>query len=481
MPQLCHTYRVTDREPPGYALYLRKSKGRAGISRQRVTTTAHVEKLGGVIIAEFVDTDRTAYRKVGAAQPKRDNFTAMLALLRSSPGLGVAAWHADRLTRNEEDTAELGRVCAEGGHPVVTKSGGGYDMSSANGRKRFRDDASDAQYEVDHARERILAAKAEAAAEGRWLGGRRPFGWQRVRDEPGVLALDPVEAPALSQAHADLLGGASLHAISRAWNAAGLTTSTGRQWTPVEVRRVMQRPMNAAPPPAKWPAVVDMDAHRAVVGLLARPGRRTTTGPERKHLLSGIARCGTCGRGMVCSMSRGSGRTQTVYRCRSGAEGSGGRHVMREKAQLEAFISEVVIGRFAAQDIRPLLAVRATETLFTLRRERATTEEAMRTSNSLRRRQLLSAEEFAEERAEHIAALAALDGRIAAAEAADVLIPMLENPAEAWAKMDLDHRRLVVSKLMTITVMPAPKGRPRGWRRGQPYFDPDYVEIEWLR
>lgn len=469
---------MVQRGTPDYVLYLRKSRGRAGISRQRVTTTAHIEAAGGKILAEFVDTDRTAYRKVGEARPRRDDFASMLAYLRSNPGVGVAAWHADRLSRNEEDTAELGRVCAEGGHLIVTKSGGSYDMSSANGRKRFRDDASDAQYEVDHARERILAAKAEATGEGRWLGGRRPFGWQVVKGE-ATLILDPAEASALAQAHTDLLGGSSLHSISRAWNGAGLVTSTGKPWTSVEVRRVLLRPTNAAPAPAQWPAIVDMDTHRAVVGLLSRPDRRTTPGPERKHLLSGLARCGTCGRGMICSMSQGTGRVQTIYRCRSRVDGINGKHVMRDVAGLEDFITRLVIARFEQSDARPLMLRHAVDVLSPLRRERAVTEEAMRSSNELRRQHLLTDEEFAVERREHLAALLSLDGRIAEAEAVDVLAPMFNDPAAAWARMDLDRRRAVVAELMTITVQPAPKGRPKGWKPGQGYFNPDYVEVVW--
>ena len=34
---------------------------------------------------------------------------------------------------------------------------------------------------------------------------------------------------------------------------------------------------------------------------------------------------------------------------------------------------------------------------------------------------------------------------------------------------------------MTITILPAPKGRPKGWRPGQPYFDPDSIRVEWKR
>jgi site-specific DNA recombinase len=472
-------------DTPEHALYLRKSKGRAGIGRQRTTTTAHVEESGGRIAAEFFDTDRTAFRQVGAVQPKRDGFTAMLAMLAATPGLRVAAWHADRLTRNGEDTERLIEICATGDHLVVTRSGGAYDLSTANGRKRFRQDAVDASYEVDHSRERILAQKAEAAGEGRWLGGRRPFGWdidKDVLDEDekpvkGVLKLRPAEADQLRDAHADVLAGKSMHAIARDWNAAGLVTSTRKPWTATEVRRVLPRPMNAAPPPAQWPVILAVDTHRAIVGILSRPGRRTSPGPERKHLLSGLARCGTCGGGMIASSGSGAGRSQrTVYRCRADVQGV---HVMRDKAALEDFITRLVFARFGQEDAAPLLELRTADTLGALRRERAVTEEAMAASNDLRRRHLLTAGEFAEERAEHMSTLTDLDGRIAEAEAVDALAPMLGDPAAAWARMDLDRRRAVVAELMTITIQHAPKGRPKGWRPGSGYFDPAYVEVEW--
>jgi len=70
------------------------------------------------------------------------------------------------------------RVCAAGGHRAETLTGGSCDVSAANGRKRFRDDADDAACEVGHGRERVLAARAEGAADGRWLGGERPSGWE---------------------------------------------------------------------------------------------------------------------------------------------------------------------------------------------------------------------------------------------------------------------------------------------------------------
>src|SRR5215469_1098010 len=295
-------------QAPEYLLYLRKSNGRKAVPRQRAITTAYIRDHGGVVSAEFKDDDRTAWHGKGE-RPTRDDFDRMLDVLRSRKGLRVAAWHADRLTRNDHDTAELIRVCRAGGHLIETPRGGAYDMGNANGRKRFRDDASDAIYEVDHLQERVLAGRDDVAADGRWLGGKRPFGW-RLDENPadsdgeslldedgeplnGVLVLDDAEARAIREACESLLTGATQGAIARQWNAAGLTGTSGAKWAGNEVRRVLLRPRNAGlmehrgqiTGRASWPPIVDEMTWRRVCAVLADPDRKTTPGPDRKHLL----------------------------------------------------------------------------------------------------------------------------------------------------------------------------------------------------
>jgi hypothetical protein len=116
-----------------FFLYQRKSNGRKAVPRQGAVTGAYLTKLGGRVAREFTDADSTAFGKIDGEQPKRDGFACMLAVLQSRPGLEVAAWHADRLTRNPEDTGELIRVCAAGGSPGGNTSRRSCDLSGANG------------------------------------------------------------------------------------------------------------------------------------------------------------------------------------------------------------------------------------------------------------------------------------------------------------------------------------------------------------
>ena len=488
-----------------FYLYLRKSNGRKAVPRQRVITTGHIADRGGRITAEFADTDKTAFRKPAGDQPEREDFARMLSMLAANPGTGVAAWHADRLTRNDEDTAALIRVCAAGNHFVVTPSGGTYDLSTANGRRRFRDDASAAIYEVDHGRERVLAGRADVAAQGRWLGGKRPFGWEPDPDPAlledrtpwldedgkpvkGILRLRPDEAAALARGCRDVLAGATLAAIARDWNARGILTSEGKQWRPAEAGRVLRRPRNAGlmehngqiTGKAQWPAAVDETTWRGAAAILADTSRRTSPGPASRHLLSWIARCGVCGGPVICTSSTRKGReSRLVYRCREDKRG----HLSRDKALLDQLVARLVAGWFAREDAAGIL-IRPDDgrkrELAALYAEKAEIEDRMLQRDKLHRKRVITDRMLEDGLAELREELAGIEARIAAAAQADVLMPMIGDPAQVWEGMSLDQRRAVVRRLMTITLLPSRRGLPLGWRPGESYFDPESVRIGWL-
>jgi DNA invertase Pin-like site-specific DNA recombinase len=491
-----------------YATYARKSNGRKAVPRQKALIAVMIQKQGGTVIpgAEFSDRDSTAFAKPGAARPKRDDFDRMLAFLEARSGVRIAAYHADRLLRNSEDTAALIRVCAVNGHLIETHSGGVYDLSTANGRRRLRDDASAAEFEVDRNTERVLVAKDEAAAAGLWLGGRRPLGWEAdpapldedgepLLDEDGdplkgVLRLVPAEADAIRAAFTDLLEGGTVSGIARKWNAAGITGTSGARWTGKEVGRVLRRPRNAGlmehrgqvTGKASWAEIVDEPTWRTVCAILADPRRKTTTGPERKHLLSGIARCGVCGGPMVCSRSGPSRGRRAVYRCRRGVEGDSG-HVARDAGTLDTYITAQILEGFREPGAEKMLLKHRASELPALYRRKADLDAAMKASNDLRKQGLLTSAEFAEERKEHQEQTAALDAAITHADQGDVLASMVRDPDGTWDAATLDKKRSIISASMELAVHPQPKGRPKGWKPGEPYFDGEIINkgITWKR
>lgn len=498
-----------------FVLYLRKSKGRAGIARQRRVTTRHIESIDGKVIAEFVDADTTAYAKPGR-RTARDGWSRMLDMLRADEReipLGVGALHPDRLDRSTADADELIAIAAEGRHPVETAWAGRYELWTPMGRKRFKHDAVDAEYEVDHMVERIEAAKQEAASEGRWLGGRRPFGFTGDGETH-----HPVEGPLVDAASTAVLTGGSLTRITRDWRDAGISGTSGGEFvTTQQVRRILLRPRNAgimvhrgrevglarwlplllageyAP---RWQAAAGDERQaveaewrqraeerfRAVVAVLTDPARRTSPPAGRRWLGSGLYRCGLCGLPLRSGTAGngvnkdGTGRgTHPAYRCSGWA-----RHVIRDARALDAYVAEVIVARLRRPDAAGLLADPGEDTA-PLRAELAAARDRKTELGSLYADGAIDADQLREGTAKLREQIARLEDRIAAGAQTSALSGLAdaEDPAVWWQGLDLDRRRSVVDLLLEVTVLPAPRGRPPGWVPGTPYFNPSAVRLEW--
>ena len=79
-----------------------------------------------------------------------------------------------------------------------------------------------AQGEVERKGARQRSAAVQAAKQGRWIGGRRAFGF-----EPDGVTVREAEAALIEQGYVDVLAGESLGEIARRWNAAGVVTGAG--------------------------------------------------------------------------------------------------------------------------------------------------------------------------------------------------------------------------------------------------------------
>lgn len=469
-----------------YAGYWRKSVGRKGIPQQRKITFAFVENDGGRIVDEREDKDRaTAFRAVGMQRPARKGFAELMDILRTRPGLGIAAWHVDRITRDIEDAEDVIRLKCR----ILTASGGRYDLATANGRRQFRQDVIDATYEVDHNIERILERKDEHAAEGRWLGGPAPFGWQAIpredEDEPSLLELDAAEAALLRAAADDVLDGGALHAIAAQWNAAGLITRRGNPWGIMSVRQALLRPRNAGlmqhrgqvvrtsreDGMAQWPPLWDEVTHEALRAVLNDPARRTFPGAGRRHLLSGVALCGECGAPVKVRISA----QVPYYSCSRSA-----RHPMRHRDRVDELVTELALRRLEKPDAAALLGRDTGGERQALVSRRARTEALMRSRGELHAQGLLSDTEFAAGRRQHLAELDEVREALAALDATGGLSGLLAAPREQWGKLDTAGRRAAVGALMAVTLFPGRRGRPKGYAGG-PYFDYDSVDVRWLR
>jgi site-specific DNA recombinase len=458
------------------AIYTRISSDREGaglgVERQEADCRALAEQLGWEIVAVHSDNDLSAY----SGKP-RPGYEALLADLRADVADAVICWHTDRLHRRPVELEDYIAVCEPRGVPTMTVKAGPLDLATPAGRMVARQLGAVGRYEVEHMIERQQRARLQAATAGKWGGGRRPFGY-----EADGVTVRKAEADALRWAASQVLAGASLNAIVARLNDRGVRTATGKPWQPTELRRALVRPRNAGlmvhrgqvVGEAGWPAILDEDTWRGVCAVLEDPGRRTNTTVARRWLLSGLARCGVCG-DTVRSFSASAQRRKTkpVYTCRTG------KHVIRDAAEVDAFVEAVILERLSRPDARELLVPDRQADAASLHLRDAALAERLVELGRLYGDGTIDAPQLQAATAAIRAQRQKITAQLAAASRGSVLAGVADapDPAKVWKGLDLSRKRAIIDTLATVAILPARRGRRPGWRAGESYFDPATVAI----
>jgi site-specific DNA recombinase len=465
------------------AIYVRISEDRHGtgikVGDQEKDCRALAERLSLTVVDVYEDNDLTAH-KGSKRYKERPRYRDLLTAIRAGQVDAVLATETERLHRDSRELLDYIDVCQPHDVPTYTVRAGQLDLSTSSGRMVAKILAAKAEHEIEVMKDRMRAARLHKVGRGQWVGGRRPFGYEA----DGVTVIE-AEAEAIRWAATELLAGVSLNRIAAELNRRGVRTSTGKTWAPTEARRMLLRPRNAGlmvhrgqvVGPANWPAILDSDTWRAVVSVLTDPARRINAGRGARWLLSGLARCGVCGDPVKVTSAGGHSRGRRMkpgYTCRPG------KHVVRDAAEVDAFVEAVIVERLSRPDARELLAPDSTVDTAALHARdtvlRARLDELGRLAGegAIDAAQLVQATAAIRAQREQITAeLAAANGRSVLAGVADA-----PDPGAVWAGLDLSRRRAIVDVLVTVTILPGRKGRRPGWRPGEPYFDPETVKVE---
>jgi hypothetical protein len=260
----------------------------------------------------------------------------------------------------------------------MPEAGGPVDYTSEHDEKTMTVLGLSSKREITRTSIRVRTAMAAQTREqGRYLGGRPPYGYRLADAGPHPnkaraawgrrahrLEPDPATAPVVRWIFAQRLAGHSVARITRALNEAGVpcpsaadpgrnTHRTGTAWTVGTVTTILQNPRytgrqvwnrqrtdtELADPgdvtlghksvrrwnlPDGW-VISNRPAHSALVSeedfiavqdVSAARGPARPDGPVlRRYLLAGLLTCGLCGRRMESAWSNG----KPAYRCRHGS------------------------------------------------------------------------------------------------------------------------------------------------------------------
>ncbi len=429
-----------------------------GVERQRRDCVQLALAKGWDIAGVFTDNDVSA-----TSGRKRPAYERMLAELEARRLDALICWDVDRLTRSP---VELERIIdlADRYGIALASVGGEIDLANPQGRLVARIKASVAKHEVEQASRRQKRQMLDRAQKG-LPHGQKSYGWQRV---DGKDILDPAEAMIVTEVAHRLIGGESINSITRSLNERGVLSPYGKLWTRTTVRNVVMRERNAGlrvhqgriMGRGDWEPIFTEDTYHRLVALIRDPTRRKSQSSAFRHLLTGIAKCGICGKPV---------RLLIAYRGRNKAYSCGYcMGVRRKQEDVDRLITKLVVGRLAKPDAKsifmpipdPALAVEAEGI-----RAKLDTAADQFTNDEITGDQL---KRITAKLRPRLAELEVL--RPVILDLADLATPDI---ADRWKDVPLERRRAVVDFLLDIRILP--------WGRHGNKFSPDSIKVDWKR
>lgn len=425
-------------------VYARKSKG-TDFESQFFVCERYAKAEDYSIVAKYQDEDIS---RVGFKY--REHYERLLEDIRSGALAGhvVLVRDQDRLTGEPREQSEWNLATAVA--KVKT-----FDCTTG---RAIQDDyytdmeAAKAKEEVRQTSKRWKAKWAERDAKGiPPYSPIRPFGY-----ETKYAAVIPEERDWLLAVKDKILAGVKLLAIANWLNQNGVKTSAGKEWRQSTLSRLVRRWEYAGwrsardgSPIAKgqWDAIWTYSEHEQILSALAK-NQPFSTDNARKHLLSGILVCTTCGSKLRVSTPK---NNYIVYRCQEsvcehkvscGLEAVNGYLVRRVYEELSNLPAPPAEDDTTDVDIQKL------------RDERAATVKA-------RKERVISLQDMAE-------LVANIDDEIATLQRARPA-PMPVDSASAFLDADTEMKRQTIRRFYPVI----------GLKRGKPgeRFTPDRLEF----
>lgn len=333
-------------QPTTLDVYARVS--RLGDDRQRSTdgqvtdASGRVWQRGAQIGEVHVDGGRSAWNP----RVRRPGWDRLMERLEAGATGGVVVFDLARFSRRPIEGERLIAAAERG--LLVLDSEDEYDLTSANGKKAFRDQMAGAAYESDRLSTRVRRGKRLAAMRGDAPTSSRPFGFEAdgrtVRESEAAVLRDLIDR---------LLAGESQDAIVVGLNTRGVTTSTGGPWRRAGLRQVLVRPRNAGLIEydgvivARLPGepIVSVETHERVTAFYdsRRRGRPTS----ERYLCSGVVLCGLCqhaltGRPRAGAAPYPDGEPRRLYWCQPRAQAGGCGRISVDQRSLDGHVRLLV-------------------------------------------------------------------------------------------------------------------------------------------
>jgi site-specific DNA recombinase len=278
----------------------------------------------------------------------------------------LLVFRVDRLSRNVRQLVQLSEELDRVG-VALRSATEPFDTSSAAGKMMLQMLGVFAEFERTTIVERVVAGMERAASQGRWVMGKVPFGY--VRDEHSkTIVAEPVQAVVVRRIfELYATGRKGTKAIAHILNAEGCRTKNGMPFAHPIVHSILCNPIYAGRVRFRGQefsglhdGLVDEELYGRAQALMAERGESHALrrGNASDYLLSGVVRCGLCGRAFIGTSAKGRSALYHYYTCstryRYGVKECGAERLPRaalEEAVVEQMVEVYRDGELIAEAI----------------------------------------------------------------------------------------------------------------------------------
>ena len=270
---------------------------------------------GYEVLKEYIDeaetgrtTARPAFREmIAAARRPGKSFEAILV------------WKYSRFARSREDSIVYKAMLRKNGVQVMSIN----EPTENTPVGRLMEGMIEGldEFYSDNLGEEVTRGMRESASRGFYLSYRAPYGYSKVKvtDSGKIrtkLELNPTQAPVVMNIFKSVVSGKGVVEVSRELNARGVPSAKGKCWTKGTIYSMLnnelytgtvvwgrnsKRGLEPVKVPGGCPAIVDRDTFDTTQHMMASRAPKIVHPRvvSSRFLLSGLARCGYCGRALT--------------------------------------------------------------------------------------------------------------------------------------------------------------------------------------
>jgi site-specific DNA recombinase len=352
------------------AIYARVSSDKQdvdlSISAQLKAIRDYAARNGHAIVREFVDEAESG------RTTERPAFREMVSMARRKPKLldAILVWKYSRFARSREDSIVFKSMLRKNGVQVISISEPSEDTPTGRLLEAMIESLD--EFYSANLGEEVTRGMRESASRGFYLSARAPYGYRKVKVRDGSkervkLEPYPPEAGVVARIFQRILGGRGLTDLVRELNGEGIAAPKRISWGKTTLYAILTneayvgtmvwgrssiRGLPAVKAENAWPGIVSREDFDRVQKMMQERAPAVTH-PRRassRYLLSGVAKCGHCGKALVGQDAKGG--QFTYYVCgtllKKGADSCPSHYLNSEK--FERIVTEKIKAHILTTD-----------------------------------------------------------------------------------------------------------------------------------